>query len=401
MPQQFHSRHVFSLTLARSRRRKAHDIKRGGISTSTPEFKYEKVLEDLTACIRNNTFPPGSKLPTLQQLSSRYQTSPITIKRAIQELKNAGLLNSRRGSGYFVPVPTPIPGGDSAISLVFPMEEGNPNHPPMMAGITECLSPLGFEVTLQNTGFSVESERAALSRVLEQHPSGIIYYPVFLPQTVDLVIMLYARGIPMVLLDKDSEGLPIPCVTSDNIGGGYLAARRLLQTGRREIAFLSLRGLTEGNSVRDRFLGYCRAVCEEQGAILNLSLQEAGLLPFDQAVSGEARETERLRRIRFVQTLSERGIRGVFASNDSVALALLRAIRDAGKGVPDDFSVIGFDNSDICSQIEVPLTSVAQEFREMGRVAAGLILDALAGRECREFRHIIPVRLIERESVGP
>lgn len=401
MPQQFHSRHVFSLTLARSRRRKAHDIKRGGISTSTPEFKYEKVLDDLTACIRNGTFPPGSKLSTLQQLSAQYQTSPITIKRAIQELKNAGLLTSRRGSGYFVPAPAPIPGGDSAISLVFPMEEGNPNHTPMMAGITECLSPLGFEVTLQNTGFSVESERAALSRVLEQRPSGVIYYPVFLSQTVDLVIMLHARGIPLVLLDKDSEGLPIPCVTSDNIEGGYLAASRLLRAGCGDVAFLSLRGLAEGNSVRDRFLGYCRAVCEAQAAIHNLSLQEAGLLPFDQALSGTARETERLRRIRFVQRLSDQGIGGIFAANDAVALTLLRAIRDAGKCVPSDFSVIGFDNSDLCSQIEVPLTSVAQEFREMGRHAAGIILDALSGRECRKFRHIIPVRLIERESVRP
>jgi LacI family transcriptional regulator len=200
--------------------------------------------------------------------------------------------------------------------------------------------------------------------------------------------MLEGRGIPFVVIDTDGEPPPdVPTVGSDNWNGGLAATRHLLELGHRRIAAIS--GPTDMLCSRARVDGY-RSALAEAGVELDSSLVRTGNFYVD------AGYVEGLR-------LLSRPDRptGIFAGSDMQALGVLRAARELGLRVPDDVSVVGYDDLPIAQWTGPGLTTVRQPLAQMGSIATRMVLDLAAGNAPIMRRVNLATELVVRESTAP
>lgn len=205
---------------------------------------------------------------------------------------------------------------------------------------------------------------------------------------------LSAAGIPVVMagrppllpVDAAEAGAPDPdgpwWVDADNVGGGRLAAEHLLAAGRRRIATIT--GPQDMAVGRDRLAGFESALA---AAGCPQGLRASGDFSQD---SGRDAMSVLLQRFPDVD--------GVFAANDLMALGALEALREAGRRVPQDVAVVGFDDIAASRRSDPPLTTVAQPIEEMGQLMARLLLARVRGEEPAEPSVVLPVNLVVRAS---
>lgn len=200
-------------------------------------------------------------------------------------------------------------------------------------------------------------------------------------------------GLPLVIGGRPIEdALGLPYIDNDNIGGGRIAAEHLMARGCRRIATVA--GPADMSAGIDRLQGFAEAL----GTLFDPGLVEHG--DFTQP-SGEL-ATERL-------LARSPEVDGIFAASDLMALGALRALRRAGRRVPDDVAVVGFDDIPLAAAAEPPLTTVRQDTVLQGRAMARMLLTSLRPDRALSLedglpgvrgldRLVLPVALIERDS---
>lgn len=237
-------------------------------------------------------------------------------------------------------------------------------------------------------------EREIIQMLLDKRVDGLIVAPADPEENRELYQELLEWQIPIVLIDRYLPDLPIDFVATDNELGGYLATRHLLNLGRRRIVFVS-NGSRErrATSVVSRFVGYQRALHEYQVTqTVELGPGLPDILPEEEyayiAVS------------HYLQQGGE--LDGVFAVNDDVAYGAIRALNAHGLRVPEDVSVVGFDDQDVSAFITPPLTTVAQPMRTIGERAATLLLERIHSRGSTQPQQqvLLPPQLVIRQSCG-
>lgn len=254
---------------------------------------------------------------------------------------------------------------------------GEPYFAATVRGIGERLSAAGVQLLLTMTT-GVEERRRAAAYLTAHHVDGAVLLSLHADD--DLPEVLEARGVPTVCAGRQ-PGRALPCVVdADNREGGRLAVEHLLATGRRRLAVLT--GPPDMGAALDRLEGALDAA------------RAAGVEPRVLAGDyGEESGAEGARRL-----LSEgEEPDGLVAASDLMAVGALRVLRAAGRRVPDDVAVVGFDDSPVCRHTDPPLTSVHQPVEEMGALMASLLLDRLAGREVAAST-VLPTRLVVRAS---
>ncbi|MEU9063682.1 LacI family DNA-binding transcriptional regulator [Streptomyces sp. NPDC048430] len=195
--------------------------------------------------------------------------------------------------------------------------------------------------------------------------------------TLDQLTALHRSGLPIVLIDDRGHHPEFPSVVTTNHEGGASAARHLRDGGRTRP--LVVTGPRHFGCVRDRLEGF------------------RSVLPADLVVEGDF--TERRGRLA-VEELLAAGTEfdSVFAHNDITATGVLRALRAAGRRVPDDIAVVGFDDIPMAEHTEPPLTTVRQPTRQMGEAAASLLLSHLGGTAVPDGPVVLPTELVVRHS---
>ena len=192
------------------------------------------------------------------------------------------------------------------------------------------------------------------------------------------------RNVPFVMIDI-ALGEPVPSVVIDQRSGGILAARHLLDLGHREIA--EIHGPPDWSAAAHRHEGLLAA------------LHEAGLEP-TMGVSGDwSASSGHEAALR----LLDAGARfsGLVVGNDQMALGAMRALREHGLGVPEDVSVVGFDDLPESAYFEPPLTTVHQDFASLGRESAAYLNDLIDGRPTPQMQHVLAAHLVVRHSTRP
>jgi LacI family transcriptional regulator len=182
-------------------------------------------------------------------------------------------------------------------------------------------------------------------------------------------------------------GEKMVAVDADNEMGGYLATKHLIDQGHRRIAHLH--GTLNIPNAWDRLQGFRRAMEEAGVPILPELVRESGFL--------EQRAYEITREL---LQLSEPPT-AIFAANDVSAVGVLRAVKDAGRRVPEEVAIIGYDGTPFTQLTEPPLSTVEQPASEMGRLAARLLIEIIEGRTPAERVVKLPVRLVARASSCP
>jgi DNA-binding LacI/PurR family transcriptional regulator len=248
----------------------------------------------------------------------------------------------------------------------------------------------GVSATLADTDLNLvlltardEREQQKIGRYARQgHVDGVILMSVHSDDP--LPDILEEAGIPLVLCGRPFDGRSVAYVDADNEGGAALAAAHLLRDGRRRIATVT--GPLDMIAGVDRLAGWRRAL-EQAGQVAAPALVTHG--DFTEAGGQQAME----------ELLSRApDLDAVFVASDPMAVGALRALRAAGRRVPDDVAVVGFDDAAVAATCDPPLTTVAQPLGDMTPLLIELLLRQIEGvGEFPESR-VCPTRLVRRAS---
>jgi LacI family transcriptional regulator len=266
------------------------------------------------------------------------------------------------------------------VALIVP-EITNPFYASIVKGVERVARTHDFGVMVYNSEESVEVENRNLASVVKQGTRGLIYVSCVVEPN-DLVEELIRSQFPLVFLDRIAEEKNTNVVFTDNIEGAYQAVKYLLQLGHRHIVYVA--GTKTSSTERDRYLGYCQALRDE-GIAVDERLIVNG--EYDIDVAYEA-----------LNGLLSRGVEfsAVFSSNDLMAFGVKQALEENGRKVPDDVSIVGYD--DISFSHTISLTVISQPIVEMGKSAMTLLLDLIHNRVTPPQRIVHRPSLIIRSS---
>ncbi|AUX40503.1 LacI family transcriptional regulator [Sorangium cellulosum] len=193
-------------------------------------------------------------------------------------------------------------------------------------------------------------------------------------------------GRPVVTLSVHDEGAPFPYVLPDNHGGAVAVVRHLIEHGHTRIAFV---GNMAHEDIRHRFQAYRDALAERG-------------IPLDPDLVVEVPDNERAAGRVAARRILESGVpcTAMFVATDQGALGAMDFLREGGRRIPEDMAVAGFDDVEAARYATPPLTTVRQQVGAIGRTAAQLLLDQLAGREAASAGHVVPTTVVLRRSCG-
>lgn len=256
----------------------------------------------------------------------------------------------------------------------------------IIRGVEQVAREHGLAVVLTEMQGRLTPGRAWTEQVLSRRPAGVI--AVFSELTVAQQSQLATRSIPLVVLDPTGEPLhQTPSVGATNWSGGLAATRHLLELGHRRIAMLS--GPTNWPCCRARLDGY-RAAMDAAGVPVDPELVRISTL----YVEGGLHDGAALLSLPDPPT-------AIFTANDLQALGVYEAARRAGLRIPDDLSVVGFDDLAFTQWSGPPMTTVRQPLVQMGATAASMIVTLANGGTLENHRVELATTLIVRESTAP
>jgi DNA-binding LacI/PurR family transcriptional regulator len=257
----------------------------------------------------------------------------------------------------------------------------NPFFAEIMDGIEEYASSLGYRLLITTGGRRQGRERDMLDALLEYRTDGLILVS---PSLSGSMIAAAAGPVPTVVIGRRMRDMRLDCVVTDEALGTRLAVDHLVSLGHRRIVHVDG---GQGAGSHPRRTGYVNAM---RGAGLS---RHAKVLPGEFTEQAGAAAAERLLRAATLPT-------AVIAANDLSALGLIDRLEQDGVRVPQDVSIVGYDNTFIAGLNHVALTTVNQPRHQMGRDALQLLLERAGGRERRTIRVHEP-ELVVRSTTAP
>jgi DNA-binding LacI/PurR family transcriptional regulator len=258
---------------------------------------------------------------------------------------------------------------------------GEPFWPSLVRGISDELNAREVQLVLfvpQSAGDTARLERYLTGG----HVDGALL--VSLHGSDPLPARLAARGVPVVVGGRPLGGVQVSYVDVDNVTGAFAAVDHLVRTGRRRVATVT--GPHDMSAGIDRLEGYRQALVSA-GIPVDEALVEEG--DFGQE-SGQQAMAALLRR--------RPDLDAVFCGSDLMAAGALRVLKAAGRRVPEDVALVGYDDSAIAASTEPPLSSVRQPIEEMGREMARLVLTGVEAKARAPRRMILGAELVVRKS---
>jgi LacI family transcriptional regulator len=262
----------------------------------------------------------------------------------------------------------------------------SPFYAQMLGGIQDAARAAGKSVLVASGYAEPEEEARAIVELLDRACDGLILY-LENPLRDDVQRMIVKSQTPVVAVGGDECPPARARVTLDNFAGARDGMRLLLAEGHRRIAYLS--GGMMYRDTHERLRG-CAAALAEVGLGLTDIIVEHGR--FDERFGAEA--TARLL-VEHPETTA------IFAGDDDVAAGALLALKRAGKRVPDEVSLLGFDDNFHARHLTPELTTVRQPVDEAGKLATRLLLSILEGDAAPDEIITVPTELVRRRSVGP
>lgn len=336
--------------------------------------------------IANGDWENGSLIPTEKELCAQFDVARGTVRQALQTLEVDGFLRREQGRGTFVTfgsVVSPSKSAREQMAFIVPYARDS-SVLSMWMGFQKAAERENFSVSFHHVNNDVNQQSRLISSLYNGGIAGIALYPVN-SDVIEPLEQVVKSGMPIVLIDRYLKNISTDFVMTDHFGGALFGVRYLLDQGHQRVGFVTW--LSPAVSMEHRFLGYQQA------------LREREIEPDQRWICHVAGyPTIDLSPLRDYLTAPERPT-AVFAANDQIAIALYRAAASIGLNVPQDLSIVGFDNLDIAEQLAPPLTTIAQAFEEIGEKAMDVLLKRIRGDNSAFCQITISPRLILRESV--
>ena len=329
--------------------------------------------------------------PTIHDIAREARVSAMTVSRAlngrpgVSEPTRQKIQGVAERLGYVANVQAKrLAGGKTQVVGMLVPDIGTEYVGEIVRGVGDALERSGYDLLLYTTHRDPERERNRLAWVAGGMADGLL---TVLPKTIDTHLEMLGRlNLPVVIVDHRGANTHLPTIGTDNLTGARQAVAYLAELGHRRIGFIT--GDLATGAATERLRGY------REG------LQAAGL-PFDETLVREG------------DFYQPRGFQGaaellrlpdpptaLFASNDVSAFGAVAAVHDLQLRVPDDVSVVGFDDVPSARQTHPPLTTVRQPLYEMGAAATRLLLSLLRGGEATVARTSLPTTLVVRQSTA-
>ncbi|GAA1788265.1 LacI family DNA-binding transcriptional regulator [Pseudarthrobacter sulfonivorans] len=304
------------------------------------------------------------------------RVSPRTKERVQQAIEELGFVRNDAARQLRA-------GHSRTIGLIV-LDVGNPFFTAVVRAAEDAAALLGSAVLLGDSGHDASRESNYIDLFQEQRVQGLLIVPV--GDVTGRIDQLRERGVPTVLVDRLADESKYSSVSVDDDAGGYLAARHLLDSGRRRLAFVG--GPASIRQIADRLQGAQRAVGEEPGATLELLDSDGQTVLAGRSVG---------------DMLVERGQLpdGIFCANDLLALGVMQSLAMTHRlRIPEDVALIGYDDIDFAASAVVPLSSIRQPTQALGRTAIELLVEEAEAESPIHRAVIFTPELVVRQSTG-
>lgn len=331
-----------------------------GISHFPRGTRFRELATRIRRDVDRGVLPVGCRLPSVPELARDSGVGVNTVRRAVSVLVEEGLLDRRQGAGTFVIATSEDTRPRCSIGVLVPSLTYY--YPQVIAGIEQAASRRNATVVVACSYYDIEREFAELRRLEESGVDGLLLVPSLhrSPDPTEHLARLRELTVPYVLLERRPDPAPTErasYVRTDTMAGAYSAVTHLAGLGRRRIGYI---GYLASAPAVDVFDGFVQA------------MGDLGLERIDSAVVRKRSLTmkdvgpyaELCRKLR---------LDGVFCLGDPFAATLLGQLRRRGLTVPDDISVVSFDD-EFAHTAEIPLTAVSPPKFEIGRLGTELLL---------------------------
>jgi LacI family transcriptional regulator len=269
------------------------------------------------------------------------------------------------------------------IGMMVP-NNSNPYFAELIQGIEDAAFKLGYNVILCNAYDDPKKQAAYLRVLMQKRIDGLIL--VASGADDELARLLRDQSVPIVLVDREVAGVEADFVEADHETGGHQATRYLIELGHRDIACVA--GPSDLPPSRDRVAGYLRALKEA-----GLKFKREYLVRSDFTSEGGFSAFQQLLALKSPPT-------AIFASNDLMAIGGLCAAAEARVKVPQELSVVGYDDIALASFTTPRLTRMAQPKYAMGQLITKVLLDRIAGKDQPLRRELLQTFLVARQSAA-
>ncbi|MFB5193538.1 LacI family DNA-binding transcriptional regulator [Neobacillus sp. KR4-4] len=268
-----------------------------------------------------------------------------------------------------------------SIGLIIP-DISSPFYAEFARSVEDWADEKGYNIIICSTDYNEKKEKKYVSLLLRRRVDGIIITSGF--NNVNLIKDLMEQKIPVVLVAYNIDSLQLNTVSVDDYRGGYQATAYLAEQGHKRIAIIT----ETVQSSAERIRGYQNAL-NDYHLVYDEKLKTESRATFEE---GE-RQAEKLLDLEQPPT-------AIFAFNDILAIGAMRAVHKRGLTIPDDISIIGFDNSVLATICSPTLTTMSQPLNDMGKETIESLLSEIEGTVTRKQRKLLLPELVERKSTG-
>ncbi len=366
-----------------------------GIDYRDPAPLYEQIEKDIKKQIDDGLLLPGSLVGSQHELSKKYDVSPITIKKALSDLVNEGVLYTRIGKGTYVSEKQKRKldlSKHKTIGLVL-QDINHPFFSMIVQSVEARAYELGYNLLLSGSANKIEKEESQILHFRELGVDGLVIASLSLQyKATDYIQKIHDENFPYIMVsylhDPDYW-----YIGTDQEAGGFMATEHLIKLGYKSIGYLHVEKENLLSEVRKN--GYYRALTEYD-------------IPFDsKLIYYLNKDKYDIKSDRFqvgyqfgkeFKNLDKKPD-ALFVYSDLVALGIEQAAVEEGIQIPDDVALVGFDDIRIARYTSVPLTTVHQPAEAIGRTAVDIIQKRIDGSDIGN-RTILKPRLVVRDSCG-
>lgn len=343
---------------------------------------FQRILTDLEERIERADLRPGDLLPTRAELAERYDVARATVDKALAELSRKGLIDSGSGRRTLVRGKE-IEATSVGVLWNWPEDQertGGDYLDLLFRGIREACAEYLLEVHFRAAPLHTWPELV--------HGKGAQGLVVVRPDYADASVIdgIHAAGVPVVLVPGVLDEAPVPSISADNAAGTEAAVRHLCDLGHRDVGFV---GLTA--TVPDHF--------ERLKAFLEATGRRGMAVRPEWICLAHERNPGRFREHLAGWLQRDHFPTAVVSCDFMMTLAVLGRLRDLGLSVPDDVSVVGFDDPAAASQLHPALTVVAQPIPRLGYRAVQRLRELVSGAVVPHVDRL-ETELIVRESTA-
>lgn len=312
----------------------------------------------------------------------------------ISEQTKIKVLEAARNLGYQAPALSalkknaqndPAPFVDGTIAFVIDNLAVSPEGVNAFNGVMQAVKATGNVVLLAETQNDPELEPKTLKLLLDQGVAAIIYACVF-TRKIELPEMLRHTDTPVFLLNCYTDDLAFPSVIPSEVAGGHTATNALIKAGHKRIGIIV--GETYQEAARSRLTGYRNALASADLPFEEDLVKDGNWLP-----SSGYEATQSLMALDDPPT-------AIFCQNDRMAVGCYEALKELGLSIPDDVSVIGYDDDELARHLSPPLTSMNMADRALGRWVIEQLFHGPTNQSIYPLTKL-ECELVERESIAP